>query len=60
MKIIVNQAKCKLCGDLVISRDEEIYQYCTCGAIGVAGGQKAILRLGHHSDMIELSQKNYK
>ncbi|MBN2796697.1 MAG: hypothetical protein JXR88_14905 [Clostridia bacterium] len=59
MKIITNQAKCKICGDLVISTNLNDYNYCACGAIAVGGGNQAILRLGHHNHILELSVKEY-
>lgn len=59
MKIIANKAQCKLCGDLIISENEKDYVYCKCGSIAVSGGHKAILRLGHHNHIVELSEKDY-
>ena len=59
MRIIKNKAKCKRCGDVVSSEIAEIYIHCKCGAIAVSGGYKAILRLGHHNDILELSEKEY-
>lgn len=59
MKIIENKAKCRLCGDIIESMDESLYKHCSCGAIAVSGGQVAILRLGHHNHILELSKKEY-
>lgn len=59
MKIIANRAKCTLCGDVIESRNETDYVYCKCGSIAVSGGHVAILRLGHHNHMIDLSKKDY-
>lgn len=59
MKIIKNQARCRLCGDLVVSHSRTEYEYCRCGALGVSGGDQAILRLGNFHQMIELSEKEY-
>ena len=60
MKILSNKARCKLCGDIVESTlDNQQYLYCKCKSIAVGGGNKAILRLGHHINIIELSQKDY-
>lgn len=59
MRIIKNQAKCKLCGDIVVSKSHMEYSYCKCGAIAVGGGNQAILRLGHHNHILELSEKEY-
>ena len=60
MKIISNKAQCKLCGDVVISTNVQKYEYCQCGSIAVSGGNLSIMRLGHHNNIIELSEKDYK
>jgi len=59
LKIIANKAKCKLCGDVVVSMCEGEYKYCKCGSIAVSGGTKSIMRLGHHTNILELSEKEY-
>ncbi len=59
MRILANKAQCKLCGDIVISTQEAEYEYCKCGSIAVSGGQKSIMRLGHHNNILELSKKDY-
>ncbi|MBI9014546.1 MAG: hypothetical protein JEZ08_20075 [Clostridiales bacterium] len=59
MKIIVNKAKCKRCGDVIISKQSDTYEYCKCGSIAVSGGTKSIMRLGHHTNIQELSEKDY-
>lgn len=59
MKIIANRAQCKLCGDVVESKHLSEYVYCSCGSVGVAGGEVSIMRLGHHNHIIELSEKEY-
>ncbi len=60
MKILSNKAKCKLCGDIIESaQDAQVYLYCSCKAIAVSGGDVAIMRLGHHTHILELSQKQY-
>lgn len=60
MKILSNKAQCKLCGDIVESTlDNQEYKYCKCRTIAVAGGNQAILRLGNHINIIELSKKEY-
>ena len=59
MKIVTNKAKCKLCGDIIISNLINEYTYCSCKAIGVSGGHESIMRLGHHNHIIELSEKEY-
>lgn len=60
MRIVSNKAKCNKCGDVVISLQVNEYVHCKCGAIAVAGGDKSIMRLGHHNDILELSEKEYE
>lgn len=60
LKIISNKAQCKKCGDLISSYQENEYVRCKCGAIAVSGGDKSIMRLGHHNDILELSEKDYR
>lgn len=59
MKIISNKAQCKLCGEIIESTDSTHYLFCKCRAIAVSGGSKSIMRLGHHIDILELSEKDY-
>ncbi len=60
MRILSNKAQCRLCGDIIESnRNTQLYLYCTCKAIAVSGGNKAIMRLGHHTHIVELSEKDY-
>ncbi len=60
MRILSNKAQCKLCGDVVESNiDAKQYLYCKCNAIAVSGGYEAIMRLGHHNNILELSKKDY-
>lgn len=61
MKIIENVAKCRVCGDVIKStQHESAYQFCRCGKIGVGGGERSILRIGHHADIEEMSIKSYE
>lgn len=60
MKILVNKAKCRLCGQILESiNDNTEYNYCKCESIAVSGGRIAILRIGHHNNIIEMSEKEY-
>jgi len=60
LRIIENIAKCRVCGDVIKSEQPELpYSFCTCGKVGVGGGKQSILRIGHHADIEELSQKEY-
>ncbi len=35
-------------------------KYCSCGAIAVYGGKEAIMRLGHHRDIEDMSIKVFE
>lgn len=61
MRIIENKARCRVCGQVVVSTPEEsvVKKYCQCGAIAVYGGDKQIQRLGNHRHIDELSVKEY-
>lgn len=37
-KLILKQARCKLCNDIITSRYNWDYQQCSCGAISIDGG----------------------
>lgn len=58
MKIVKNRARCRVCNCVIesISKDDGI-KHCTCGAIAVYGGKEAIMRLGHHRDIEDMSVK---
>lgn len=59
--ILENKAQCRNCGDILVSQTpSEPYQFCKCGAVGVAGGLQTILRVGHHADIVEMSVKAYQ
>lgn len=55
----MNKAQCKLCGQIIVSEKNGVYEFCKCGSIGVSGGHEAILRLGHHNHFVEMSEKDY-
>ena len=38
MKIIKNQARCLVCGDVVVSKHTHDFVTCTCGNLSVDGG----------------------
>jgi hypothetical protein len=52
MKIIRNAARCKKCGDLIVSTYCHDFVACSCGAIFVDGGRE-YLRRGGDLDAIE-------
>ena len=37
-RITRNRAKCKICGDVIESRNTHDYVTCSCGAVSVDGG----------------------
>ena len=56
--IIVNKAKCRLCGDIIESKHRHDYVECKCGEISVDGG-KDYLRRGfkdYYNNFIDLSE----
>ena len=55
--IIKNQAKCRLCGDIIESRNRHDFQMCKCGAISVDGGHDYTKRSFKYSpdDIIDMS-----
>jgi tRNA(Ile2) C34 agmatinyltransferase TiaS len=56
MTILVNKAKCKLCGDIIESKYRWDFKYCKCGAIAVDGGHDYLRRIGDPKNCIELSE----
>ena len=44
-KIIENKAKCKLCQDIIESKNTNDLKRCSCGSIAVDGGLDYIKRL---------------
>ena len=54
-KILKNKARCKRCGDTLISTDPEQILYCSCLAINTSGGCKKTLRGGELVFIEELS-----
>ena len=55
--IIINKAKCKLCGDIVESKYRHDYVKCSCGEISVDGGKDYLRRRAKKvKNLIELSE----
>lgn len=50
-KIIVNAAKCKVCGDLITSKHVHDFNSCSCGNVCVDGGNEYLRRLIHDDFM---------
>lgn len=56
-KIKINKAKCKLCGDIIVSEYRHDFRYCKCGEIFVDGGKDYLRRGGNNlSNIEELSE----
>lgn len=53
--ILSNQAKCKECEDVIVSKYTHDYVTCSCGAISVDGGLSYLKRVGRPEDIIEQS-----
>ena len=54
-RIIVNQARCTKCQDLIISAHRHDMRWCSCGAIAVDGGNEYLKRVGDLDAYDELS-----
>lgn len=54
--IIINKAKCKRCGDILISEHRYDFKQCKCKAISVDGGNDYIRRVGKLEYVEELSE----
>lgn len=55
MKLLLNQAKCKLCGDVIQSTSIHDIKQCKCGSISVDGGNEYVRRIGNLDAVEELS-----
>lgn len=56
IKITINKARCKKCGDIIESKFRHDLQQCKCGAIFVDGGLDYCRRGGNPEDFEELSE----
>ena len=56
-RIIINAAKCLLCGDIIESKFRHDFQICTCGSLHVDGGKDYLKRgwEGSLTSYIEMS-----
>lgn len=54
--IILNAARCKKCGDTIVSEHRHDFKWCRCGAIAVDGGHAYIRRVGDLDSVEELSK----
>lgn len=55
MRIFVNRARCKKCGDTIESKHRWDFRTCSCGAVSVDGGHDYLRRVGDIDAMEELS-----
>lgn len=53
--IILNQAKCLRCGDIVTSTHRHDFVWCSCESIAVDGGKDYLRRVGNPEDIKEMS-----
>lgn len=54
-RVLLNAARCKLCGDVAISKHVHDFKACKCGAIAVDGGHEYLKRSGNLDVFEELS-----
>lgn len=56
-RIISNKARCRICGDIIESKNRHDWQSCSCGAIFVDGGHEYLRRgANKFEDFEELSE----
>ena len=53
--LILNRVLCLLCDDLIISKHGHDFVMCSCGSVGVDGGNNYQRRIGEDYNMIDLS-----
>lgn len=53
--IILNQAKCLRCGDVITSTHRHDFVWCSCKSIAVDGGKEYLRRVGNREDIKEMS-----
>ena len=54
--IWLNSVRCKVCGDIIRSKNRHDYVECHCGAISVDGGSWYLRRVGNLNNYEELSE----
>lgn len=54
-KILSNEAKCGVCGEVITSTHRHDFVTCTCGNLSVDGGLDYLKRCGNLDDYVELS-----
>jgi len=51
-KLLLNQAQCKICREVIQSKHRHDYVSCKCGEISVDGGTSYVRRLARDMDSI--------
>lgn len=51
--IFLNQAKCLVCGDMIVSKHRHDFVWCSCKRLAVDGGSWMSRRLFNDASMIE-------
>lgn len=60
-RIIRNSAKCRLCGDVLVSTKEHGYVTCSCGEISIDGGSRYLKRSARNPlNLIDMSELEYE
>jgi ribosomal protein L37E len=55
-RIQTNSARCRRCGDVLVSEYRRDFKWCSCGGIAVDGGKDYLKRCGDPSLVEDLSQ----
>ena len=55
-EIVLNQAQCALCKDIITSKHRHDFVWCKCGSVAVDGGRDYLKRCGEPSNIKELSK----
>ena len=56
MAILRNSARCRRCGDEIVSEHRHDFKWCSCRAIFVDGGTAYVRRGGHPEDIEDTSE----
>jgi ribosomal protein L37AE/L43A len=49
-RLLINAAKCRKCGDTIVSRHRHDFVRCKCGAIAIDGGLDYARAVGNFND----------
>ena len=56
IKIMVNEIRCKKCGDVIESKSVHDFKFCKCESVAVDGGHNYLRRLGEPENWDDLSE----